>query len=241
MRGILITAFFFTSGLSHAATILDTTRVIYNEHDKSKTFNVKNMGSSDSLMRVWIDTGDKESTSDSENLSFLVQPALFKISSNASQVARIIKLTKKLPKDRESIFYINAIEMPAVEKSLNKQNKLVLITKSRIKLFYRPDSIKVISTDELKSSLNVRVHKYHDGYYLIIENPTPVHASIFNGSLIVNNRKYEVPIEMIPPFATKKWPINNYVQEGSKSGVVFNYTLVNDYGGYVRVEKSLGE
>jgi P pilus assembly chaperone PapD len=236
----MIAMLILVSSNLHAATTLDRTRVIYNENDKSRVLNVKNQGDTESLIKMWIDNGDGKSTPDQAS-QFIIQPPLYKIPANATQVVRIINLTKDFPKDRESVFYINALEMPAVDEALKEQNKLVLLTKSRIKLFYRPNGLKAIDTEELIASLNMSLKRSNNNTSVVINNPTPYHVSIFNGNILVNGRGYKVPVDMIAPFSTKEWPVVGYSIKDHKNEAALSFILVNDFGGYVNVKKMIND
>lgn len=57
-----------------------------------------------------------------------------------------------LPKDRETLFYFNVREIPP--KS-DKENVLQVALQSRLKLFYRPESIKKKANDRSEEKITV--------------------------------------------------------------------------------------
>lgn len=101
-----------------------------------------NNGSDPSLVQAWIDDGDINSTPETANVPFLLSPPVVKVSGNNGQQLRIQKVGAALPADRESVFYLNVLDIPPTPENLQGVNTLQLAIKSRIKLFYRPASLK---------------------------------------------------------------------------------------------------
>lgn len=94
-------------------------------------------------------------------------------------VAQTIKLmytaSSALPKDRESVFWFNVLEVPPKPDAAKAANQslLQLAFRTRIKLFYRPEGLSGISSDAplaLKWSGQHLKAKQH--YALITLRPT---------------------------------------------------------------------
>lgn len=66
----------------------------------------------------------------------MVNPQVFRIDPSRGQMVRMVYTgDTHLPADRESIFYLNFKQIPAFEKNKLDQNMLVLLVKSRLKVF----------------------------------------------------------------------------------------------------------
>lgn len=83
------------------------------------------------------------SPENSSVMPFIATPPVFRIQPKAGQVVRVIyNNTKKLPQDRESVFWFNVLQVPPTNiGSDSGQNKMLVMLRSRIKLFYRPDGL----------------------------------------------------------------------------------------------------
>ncbi|CAI1540567.1 Chaperone protein fimC precursor [Serratia ficaria] len=143
MRQYLIFAgLFLGSACAYANIVINGTRIIYPEKNRDVIVQLVNNGSDPSLVQAWIDDGDINSTPETANVPFLLSPPVVKVSGNNGQQLRIQKVGAALPADRESVFYLNVLDIPPTPENLQGVNTLQLAIKSRIKLFYRPASLK---------------------------------------------------------------------------------------------------
>lgn len=63
---------------------------------------------------------------------------MIKVNEHNGQQLRIKKLPSSLPADRESVFFLNVLDIPPRPENLQNQNTVQLAIKSRIKLFTGP-------------------------------------------------------------------------------------------------------
>ncbi|MFQ6365119.1 molecular chaperone, partial [Serratia marcescens] len=71
-------------------------------------------------------------------------PPLFLMQGKKENTLRIIDATNNaLPKDRESLFWVNVKAIPSLDKAKQKENTLQLAITSRIKLLYRPQNLSM--------------------------------------------------------------------------------------------------
>ncbi|MTH47819.1 fimbrial biogenesis chaperone [Intestinirhabdus alba] len=125
-----------------ANVVINGTRVIYPGDSKEVVIQLVNNGPDPALVQSWIDDGDVNSTPETSRAPFLLSPPVVKIDGGSGQQLRIKKLPDSLPADRESIFYLNVLDIPPVPENVQGMNTLQLAIKSRIKLFVRPQTIK---------------------------------------------------------------------------------------------------
>ena len=57
---------------------------------------------------------------------------------HSGQMVRLSFVGQPLPRDRESLFYLNFLQVPAVRQTDSDKNKLLLVVTNRLKVFYRP-------------------------------------------------------------------------------------------------------
>ncbi|EFT6398233.1 fimbria/pilus periplasmic chaperone, partial [Salmonella enterica] len=129
------------------------TRVVYPEQKKSINVQLHNGENSPSLVQVWLDTGDASASPDSVRVPFVITPPVSRVEPGTGQTLRIMYTGEPLPRDRESIFYLNVLDIPPRPEFGEKKadvgngNYLQLAVRSRIKLFFRPDTLNQSVTD----------------------------------------------------------------------------------------------
>nr|WP_230473016.1 fimbria/pilus periplasmic chaperone [Enterobacillus tribolii] len=157
---------------AQAALTVNRSRVIMNEGDKTVSMTVTNRNNKEPyLAQVWIEDAAENKLSG----PLMVLPPVQRIEAGAKSAVRIQALAglDKLPKDRESVFWFNLREIPPRSE---KSNVLTLALQTRLKIFWRPASIKIdAKTDTVPGLANITLEKGNDGYSL--KNPTPYHLT----------------------------------------------------------------
>ncbi|WP_434747270.1 fimbria/pilus periplasmic chaperone [Pantoea sp. Lu_F5_004] len=188
------------------------TRVIYPESDSQASLAVTNSdGHERYLIQAWVenDKGQREH-------DFIVTPPLFAAAPKSENTLRIVYTGKPLPKDREIVYWMNVKAIPAMDREASEgANTLQLAVLSRMKLFMRPDGLK-ISEPESAEKLSFQ----QTASEIIIKNPTPYYQSLVNFS--IGNKKLENT--MVEPFGQHAMKL-----PAGASGPV-HYQTVNDYG-----------
>jgi len=209
---------------AHASVLMTGTRVIFPADQKEKTLQFTNADDHPNVVQIWLDTGAPDSTIDTADAPFIANPQIFRVEPKAGQMVRLIYTGADLPQDRESVFFLNFTQAPAIKASSQGANKLVLMFSSRLKVFYRPKGLAGSPAD-LASQLQFRLA---DGQ-LQVSNPTGYHAVVRQASLSVGGR--QIPLAesaMIAPKSSTHWKIGRAA--GDLSQARLRITLVNDYG-----------
>ncbi|QIC14792.1 molecular chaperone [Providencia vermicola] len=238
---ILFISLFIVSTSLYASVIINGTRVIYNEKAKSKTVQLVNDNKWPALVQVWLDTGDPNELPENIKTPFSITPPIFKMSPGAGQNLRLTYLGGALPKDRESIFYLNVLEVPPENEettSLNK-NTMQIAIRSRIKLFYRPTDVKVPA--QINEKLSFSLKKTSKGNKLLIKNNSPWFITFQTVTLSDGNRKLNLEGNMVAPFS------DIYLNRGNGVAIPnefmnakkISYSVINDYGGLDSYESNL--
>ncbi|EAW1910736.1 fimbrial chaperone [Salmonella enterica subsp. enterica] len=213
-----------------SVTILGS-RIIYPSTASSVDVQLKNNDAIPYIVQTWFDDGDMNtSPENSSAMPFIATPPVFRIQAKAGQVVRVIyNNTKKLPQDRESVFWFNVLQVPPTNiGSDSGQNKMLVMLRSRIKLFYRPDGLG--KPDSLAKKLQIKtVNKGSGKSGIVIVNPQPWFASLSNLNVKVNGASYNLDADMIAPFSSQTWWLPGKRPLKSFSGTV-TVTLVNDLG-----------
>lgn len=196
-----------------------TTRVIINEDDKEKSFVVQNLSDKKpSLIQAWISDFADTGMSINDNVPFLITPPIAKINKNKSKTLRVISVSElkdKLPKDRESVFWINVLDVPPKD-SEPKVNEINLAFRTRIKLFYRPSALRS-STIEAAENLKVDIQKNKTGYSIKLTNSHPYHISFSGFTLMTDTGTVATrPGIMLSPYSEEYIHFNNITEKNIK-------------------------
>ena len=125
-----------------AGVNVGSTRVIYQSKEKEANLSLSNSGEDGVpyLIQSWVSVFDKPDESAEE---FIITPPLFRLDANNQNLLRIIATNAQhLPKDKESLFFLNVKAIPAMSDKQRNQNVLQIAVKTTIKLFYRPTDLK---------------------------------------------------------------------------------------------------
>ncbi|WP_455812476.1 fimbrial biogenesis chaperone [Pseudomonas graminis] len=228
MKIILILALLFP-GLCYANVIISGTRSIYPSDKKEISVQLLNDGASPSLVQAWIDDGDPDSTPETAKVPFLLMPPVVKVPAHSGQQLRVKYIGGKLPSDRESVFYLNVLDIPPVPENLKGKNIMQLAIKSRIKLFFRPVELKVTPKDMIdKLSLT------REGNAITIHNTSPYYITLssLNIDKVENILKQGL---MIEPFSQKS--VETKKTSSTEKSVSIIY--IDDYGASIELRKKL--
>jgi chaperone protein EcpD len=211
---------------TQASVIIDGTRVIYPEQSPEVTVRLSNKSEMPKLVQAWIDDGDEKSSPEKIDVPFAILTPIFRMEANKGQVLRIrYTKTKPLPKDRESVFWLNVLEIPAKPNAEKQtENYLQFSFRTRIKLFLRPQGLPGTAAKAAEQL----TWKYKPGA-LQVTNPTAFNVSIKRINVGEAAQGGSADGMMIAPFATADIALKDAKTELANPQVVFY--PVNDYGG----------
>ena len=220
---------------SVANIVMTGTRVIFPAESNEKTLQFSNNGDIPYIVQIWLDKGNDASTPENADAPFVVNPPLFRINPHKGQMARLIYVPQTaLPQDRESIFYLNFKQIPALQESSADQNKLIFLVKNRLKVFYRPKSI-VGNVEVMPQKWTYTLQQQTKGSTVTVHNPTGYYANLTTATLKVKQQSYSIDpnsVAMIAPYSNATWPLPKKVTADQDS--VLSVTYVNDYGAIAR-------
>lgn len=219
---------------SHASVIVNGTRVIYNGNEKEVSVRLTNTGTLPVLVQSWIDEGDMNARPDRIRTPFTLTPPINRINADKSQTLRISYTgSPALPQDKESVYWLNLLEVPASKKD-ETLNKLQVAFRTRIKLFYRPAAL----TDKAKVTEAAEKIKWtFSGGKLIASNSSPYFISLVSVSLKNAGKNGSIEGEMVPPMGSYTFNLPASVRAGT--GSLLTYEYVNDWGALRKVEYTL--
>lgn len=187
------------------------------------------------MLHAWIDDGREQDTPAQLDVPFLLTPPVFRMEPGKAQALRIRYLKNKpLPADKESVFWLNVLEVPPKPKAVNGQpsNTMQLAFRTRIKLFFRPTGLPG-SAAEAPGKLRWKLLMEGTEPTLEANNPTPYYISLESVALMSDGKdiKSENP-QMIAPGGTQRFPLKDlHLAAGARAQVQFN--SISDYGQFV--------
>ncbi|WP_145600858.1 fimbrial biogenesis chaperone [Yersinia frederiksenii] len=212
-----------------ASVVISGTRVIYPENQKEVTVKVTNMGSGPVVLQSWIDNGDVNARPETLKVPFVLTPPINRVEPNKSQTLRISYTGTTLPKDRESVFWLNVLEIPAKADTNSKQNYLQMAYRSRIKLFFRPQGLIGNPNDAAKSLVWTKVSGG-----LKATNSTPFHISLVTVGVNIGGKPSRIEGQMISPNDSMTFAL-----PGNSSVSTVDIEFVNDYGAVNKLSQAI--
>lgn len=207
---------------SQAALTINTTRVIYEGDRRSVSLVAANPSKDLFAVQSWVNTHADDTTT---TVPFVVSPPLFRLDPGKQQQIQISGLPNDLPADRESLFYFNLQEIPTLDDS--QENVLAIALRTRIKLFYRPKSLKG-SPAHVQDGLTWSIVEYQGKPRLAVDNPTPWHVTFSTLVLRAGAGVDKIGIvQMVPPLGRQYYDLPVRLAPGA---LQVQFTTINDYG-----------
>lgn len=216
-----ILATFLWSSVSHAALTLNVDRLVYKENEGDASLTIHSTEERAYLIQSWLDAGDSTVKKD---LPFVVTPPLFRLAPHSDNVIRIMYLGNGLPKDRESLYWLDVKGVPGLSDEESKaESRMVLAINNRIKFFFRPAGLKGDQGDAMK-----QLHWTQSGSTITAKNDSPFYLVLSN----INCDKETIPVSVIDnntviqPFGSKSFKLKHAPATGSN----VEWNALNDFG-----------
>ncbi|MBN3764311.1 fimbria/pilus periplasmic chaperone [Burkholderia sp. Ac-20365] len=227
-----------TRGVALASVTISGTRVIYPLDEREVTVKLTNDSRFPSLVQVWLDSGDANAKPDESKVPFVITPPIFRMNPGRAQTLRVIYSGDPLPQDRESVYWLNVLDIPPKAESKPDVNTLQLAYRTRIKLFARPARLPG-TPDDAPHQIEWKVMPDQDGkgQSLQLSNPTAYHVSFSEITVTANGQRYANDRGgMVAPHGKAIIAIPKL--EGVRAGQV-HYIAINDFGGAIEGDAAL--
>lgn len=213
-----------SSTAAQAAVVLEGTRIV---HDAGKgrdvTLRSTNQGNRPALTQVWIDDGDSHARPEDVATPFRLTPSESRLlKPGDGQAWRITYAPRPsdapLPPDRESVFYLNLLDIPPKPAGARDSNLLQFAVRTRVKLFHRPAGLPGSAADAPS-----RLTWHRADHALQITNPSAYHVTL--GSVIVGDGSV-LEADMVRPGGRITLPL----PPGQAAPATVKFTWLDDYG-----------
>jgi chaperone protein EcpD len=220
--------------LAQANVLITGTRVIYPAKAREVTVKLDNPGTVPALLQVWIDDGDASNAAQQRPMPFTLTPPVFRIDPSKGQMLRLTYTKEPLPADRESVYWLNMLEIPPKPANADGQNLLQMAIRTRIKVFFRPEKLEG-NPNQAPAQLTWQLMpSAHDAGQVVAvaKNPTPFHVNVANARVEIDGKTYDSAAGMVEPRGQHEFVLKG-LQTLPAGTPRIRFTTINDYGAVV--------
>jgi len=218
-----------------ASVVVGATRVVFQEQEHEATIRLTNEGDVPALVETWVDSGNRESSPDKADSPFTLSPPIFRIEPHRGQTIRMMYSQDPMPQDKESVFWLNVLEIPPIPKKAEGESKNMLqfAFRSRLKVFFRPKNLTGNPhTASERVTWQLLQGEPNQGCLLQVSNPTPYHITFTEIATSIGAQKFISDGGMADPQGPLSFPLKGLKTCPAGSADIV-YTTINDYGGAV--------
>lgn len=208
---------------TYASVQLSVNRLICQASNPDCTMTLKNDDNRSYLIQSWLDvTGNPALTG--KRIPFVVTPPLFRMPPKSENVVQLVYNDSGLPKNKESLLWLNIKSIPALNdgESLTK-NKMLIAVSNRIKVFYRPQGLNGSAAAALKDLKWERgernqVRAVNSSSYYVVLNHISLNGNEVKISIETNNT-------VVAPGGEQTF----LLEEGGAASVAIKWSGINDF------------
>lgn len=212
------------AGTAQAGVVIDATRVVYPAARREVSVVLHNTGDEPALVQAWIDAGDARARPGEAKSPFVLTPPLFRVEPAKGQTLRLLHSGEALPTDRESVFWLNVLDIPPRRPAdPAAPNRLEMAFRHRLKIFFRPENLTGKAADAAKA-VTWSIVRQGARTALEARNPTPYHISFASAEVA----SAAAEADMVAPFATRQFALPDGFRAAGPATV--RYSFVDDFG-----------
>lgn len=239
---ILAVLVLLSCNITQASIAIGLTRAIVTGSDNTGSVQILNESSQPALIQSWIDNNISEMDKPPESIQvpFVIDLPVFRLEGRTDRRIRIFYTGKgkALPSDRESLFWLNVLEIPP-KSTAKTVSEVQIAFHSRIKLFYRPQAISS-HAENLEQQL---IFKRLSDNKLQVTNPTPFHITFMSLETVDEKTTTKTRLsigsdDMIAPKSTITIPLNS-AKNSLDNRLKILFSIIDDFGTTVRGETAL--
>lgn len=224
---------------AEAGVVVAGTRVIFPGQDREVTVQLANEGESPALIQTWIDKGDPNEAPDKIDVPFVLTPPMFRLNPKKGQTLRLIRTQDALAQDKETLFWLNVLEVPPRAKAGEDANRLQLAFRTRIKVMFRPSGLAG-QAEEAPARVRWELVRTADGkgQSLKASNPTPYVVNLGGVALKSAGQAFDAGAGVVKPGESTLFALQGFDMEAGVDAEV-EFTSINDWGGGVENKQPL--
>ncbi|HDR9250916.1 molecular chaperone [Burkholderia vietnamiensis] len=214
---------------ARASVTLSGTRVVFPAADKEVTVQLTNDGKQPALVQAWIDKGNQRTSPDAIDVPFVITPTIFRVEPGKGQTLRILYTGEPLPENKESLFWLNVLDVPPKVSGKDDVNRLQFAFRTRIKLMYRPAGLAGTAGDapaQLKWALGT-----DDAHRPVLKatNPSAYVVNLAGVELKSDGKTYAAELGYVGAGETASFALTG-ANGAALTGGTVHYSSVDDWG-----------
>lgn len=215
---------------AQASVVIASTRVIYPAQEREVTIKLSNDGRTPALVQAWLDNGNIAEAPETLKVPFVLTPAIFRLDPAKGQTLRLIHTKEPIAQDKESLFWLNVLEVPPKPQAGEDANRLQIAFRTRIKVMYRPQGLPG-QADEAPAQLSWELAPAATGkgYALKASNPTAYIVNLGKVSLQSGGRSFDAGAGFVMPGESALFPVPG-MASAPASGATIRFLSINDWG-----------
>ncbi|TFY94429.1 molecular chaperone [Pseudomonas nabeulensis] len=224
---------------AQAGIIIYGTRVIYPAEQQEVVVRLENKGDRPALVQTWLDTGDLRSTPSTSQTPFTLTPPIFRIEPNQQQALRLRHSGESSATDRESLYWLNVLEVPPVTAGSEQNNQIELAFRNRLRVFFRPPSLPY-PVASAPSKVRWELVPHDQGFALQATNPTPYHIALTEVDLLSEGKRFskapnaDINDSLLTPAGDVKVFALPSLRNRPSGSAKVEFTAISDLGARVR-------
>ncbi|PSF14870.1 hypothetical protein C7H10_03455 [Marinobacter shengliensis] len=217
---------------AQAGLAISGTRVVLTQAQPEQTLRLLNGYSHPVLLQAWTGDGSPYATPDTDISPVITLPPVFKLDPGEEKSLRLIFDGSSLPANRESVFWLNLYEVPALKAGEFDEEsvRLQVATRTQMKVFVRPEGV-ADKDRQVAGKLKFTIGRKDNKWFVRVNNGSSLHASFSTLSLEIQGQLHELSGDwegMLAPGAERAL-FFGYQGDRIDSGKL-TYALINDLG-----------
>ncbi|SNY63892.1 molecular chaperone [Enterobacter sp. CC120223-11] len=185
---------------AQASVVMTGSRIVYPADSREVSVQLTNRDDFPGVVQVWLDDGNAQSVPQTANAPFVTTPPVFRLAAHAGQTVRLRYVGKPVAQDRESLWWFNFIQIPPTDKATQADNQLLVLVRSRVKVFVRPKGL-VGSPLEMADTSRV----WLQGGELFLRNNSGYYLALSSLEVKGAGKNQRIQSETIAPWTTVSW------------------------------------
>ena len=221
LSGVLL----LTCGSAMAGVTAERTRVISPQGQREVSLVLANQNDYPVVVQTWVDDGSPDSGPDEAEAPIIPLPAMFQLATGQLQSLRLLFVGPAPAEDRESLYWLNFLEIPPNGPAAQESDstRLTVTMRTQMKVIYRPTALKA-GAGQAAGKLAFRL----EGARLFAVNPTPFFVTL-SGLALCNGQPATVAAEgLLAPFSDV--PIVDTVPGCVRQDTVVQFNWIDDDG-----------
>lgn len=232
-RGLLLGLCLLAALDAQAGVTAERTRVIFNEGQREASLLLVNQNAYPVIVQTWIDDGNLDTAPETAQAPIMPLPPVFRLNPEQQRSLRLLYTGQALPKDRESLYWLNLYEIPPKSRDplAEGQSRLTVTLRTQMKVIYRPAALQADA-----EGAPARLRFSSVAGELRVENPTPYFITLASVDVPQGQRHTIVQGELLEPFARRTLTFAQPVPEGK---TLIHYQWIDDGGNAQAGESTL--